>query len=780
MLVPLVLVLAAVAFMLARGVLLASLPDQDGVIEVRGLVAPVRVARDALAVPKIEAASLEDACFAQGFVHAQERYVQMDAMRRYASGRLAEVFGAALLSTDKRMRPNGFERKADEVLKRLPARHAALLRAYAAGVNEGLRRLGATPPEYALLQTPIKSWSERDSLLMQYAMWDMLAMNRNFELMIGTMRAALPEATVRFLTPDVSRFDVVPVGDDAWKYEVPGPEAVTPRQAEATPNAPGIDPDPFPLGSNAFAVAGRRSSTGGALLANDMHLPLRVPALWFRVSLSWNTGRLDGFSLPGVPGVVVGSNAKVAWGFTNLEGDFEDWIVVETDPRRPERYLVPGGGSEEFGRLVEQIDVARAASQRLELRETIWGPVVRNDAQGHPLVSRWIAHDTGHTNIDLFDLFTAETIESAVEAASSWQGPPQNVLIASKEGRIAWTVSGAIPTRAGFDGSFPVSWATEGTGWTGWIDESRRPRVIDPPAGVLYTANNRTLPLHDARLFGRAWASPNRAARIAERLAATEQHNETTLFAIQLDTARPSMDFYRGLALEACTGTGTPHPDATNIRAVLGSWNGTADADQRAFALLKRFRAQLRAKALSVLTDPCKKIDPQFRYSWFNDEEPLRTVLEARPPHLLPPGHTDWPALIRACLDDAIRDLNTAAPARGLDTAWGDLNRAKIEHPLSPALASIPGVRNLLDMPPVPLPGDGLSVRAQSSEFGASQRLVVSPSRESTAIAQLPGGQSGHFLSPHYRDQFEAWTAGTPTPLLPGPTVHSMSLVPAR
>lgn len=790
--IPLLIVLGAVGFMVARGVLLASLPDREGVIEVKGLTDPVRVTRDALAVPLIEAASLEDACFAEGFVHAQERFVAMDAMRRYAAGRLAEVYGTSMIETDRKMRANQFERRADEVLKRVPERHRALLRAYAAGVNEGVRRLGAPPPEYALLRVPIKAWAERDALLLQYTMWDMLALNRNFELMIGTMRAALPEASVRFLTPEVSRWDVVPPGDNWKEPPIPGVEDIKPLASDAPPAAPITalaaehnDQDPFPLGSNAFVVASNRSTTGSAILANDMHLPLKAPALWFRVSLVWPAGRLDGFSLPGVPGIVVGSNTNVAWGFTNVEGDFEDWIVVEPDAKNPERYRVPdagdlapeGGRTEEFGRLIEQIDVARAPAQRFEMRQTRWGPVARTDAQGRPLVTRWIAHDTDRTNMNQFDLFTAKTIEEATDAAASWGGPPQNVMIASKEGRIAWTVSGSVPIRSGFDGTYPVSWAKPGVGWTGWLDAKDKPRVIDPPSGVLFTANNRTLPVERSRTLGRAWASPDRAARISQVLAKREKHDEKSLLAIQLDTARAPMAFYKDLALEACKGTGAP-ANANEIRAVLESWNNTADADQRAFALLKRFRSQLRTKALAVLTEACKKVDAKFRYSWFNDEEPLRRVLEARPAHFLPPGVKDWDTLIRTALTDAVRDLETTQPKRGLETTWGDLNRAKIEHPLSTALAWLPAVRALLDFPSEPLPGDGLTVRAQSTEFGASQRLVVSPSHESSAIAQLPGGQSGHFLSPNYRDQFNAWLKGDPAPMLPGPSIKVLSLIP--
>ncbi len=326
-----------------------------------------------------------------------------------------------------------------------------------------------------------------------------------------------------------------------------------------------------------------------------------------------------------------------------------------------------------------------------------------------------------------------------------------------------------------------MAWSDATVGWTGWMKESDRPRVIDPASGVLFTANNRLLPVERARALGRAWASPARAARIGELLAAREKHDERSLLSIQLDTARAPMEFYRGLALEACGTEGDGALEERGaIEEVLKSWNGTADADQRGFALLKRFRAELLSRALRVFTARCEKVDAGFRYRWFNDEDPLRAVLEARPAHLLPPGEQDWGALIRGCLARAVHDLKTKEPRLGLGTTWGDLNRAKVEHPLSAALGRVPGVRALLDMPRVPLPGDGQSVRAQSAEFGASQRLVISPGREDQAIGQLPGGQSGHFLSPNYRDQFAAWVRGDATPLLPGQTVHTLTLTPGK
>lgn len=800
--IPLLLVLGAVGFMSARGVFIASLPSVRGSLKVSGLSSRADISRDGAGVVTVSGASFEDVCFAEGFVHAQERFAQMDSLRRYAAGRLAEMFGASALELDKRMRPNEFERRADELLRRLPERHRAALRAYALGVNEGVRLLGAPPPEHALLRAAVRPWLERDALLVQYAMWDTLAMDRGFELMTGTMLQALPGPLVRFLTTERTRWDRPLLGGrdpEPWALPIPGPEVINIREPSGgsppspdSPSSPTARAGPYrrldtdgdaPVGSNSFAVAGDRSVHGGAILANDMHLPLKVPAMWFRVRLVWGDRRLDGMSLPGVPGIVVGSNSRLAWGFTNVGGDFEDWILIETDTANPDRYKTPEG-SEEFGHVVYQIGVGgpwgdTGASIRLDLRTTRWGPVTRTDVKGRPLVPRWTAHDVERTNINLLDLFTARTLEEGVEAARSWFGPPQNVLIASDQGRIAWVVSGSIPVRTGVDGRSPASWAAPGTGWTGWLDEKERPLVIDPPGGALWTANNRTLSPERAEGIGHAWANAGRAARIGDLLGGRARHSEGDLLAIQLDTRDAQYDFYKALALEACAAADDPSP-FQHVEPVLAGWNGRADTDQAGFALLKKFRARLRSAVFGPLTAPCLILDPTFRYRWFNEEEPLRRLLEARPLHLLSSRYADWASLIRACLFEAVNELKDSPPRKGPATTWGELNRAAIEHPLSGALGWIPGMDRLLNMPPDPLPGDVNTVRVSTPSFGASQRLVVSPGREESGIAELPCGQSGHPLSVHYRDMQGAWVRGEATPLAPGAAVSILTLEPAR
>lgn len=797
---PAVLIVAAAAgIMYARAVLLGSMPTESGVIRVAGLGAAVRIERDRLGIPTLSGRDFEDVCQAEGFVHAQERFAQMDGLRRYASGRLAEVFGASMLERDKLMRPHGFERLADEVLKKLPESHRLALRAYARGVNQGLASLASPPPEYALLRVSPVLWQDRDSLLVQYAMWDLLALGAGFEKMVHVMRGSLPLPLVEFLTPPVTRFDAPLLGPPPSAADIPqlpSAESLNVGVANESMGTAGAgmasdrtsdDPmirwfnteDLVSAGSNSMAIAGNRSRTGSAILGNDMHLPLRVPAVWYRVSLRWTHGRLDGLSLPGVPGIVAGSNGSIAWGCTNVEGDFEDWIIIETDPADPDRYRTPEGGTEEFGRLVEQFEVRGGQSQRAEYRTTRWGPVSMTDFKGRALVARWIAQDSDRTNINIFNLFAARTIEEGVAAAASWYGPPQNVLLASSTGRIAWVVSGSIPKRTGFDGSYPVSWANKGVGWSGWLDEKDRPKVIDPPGGVLYTANQRTVAPAQALLLGRGWANPSRAARLADLLTppSAGPFDEATVHRIQLDTRRAQMDFYRDLAVAAADAA-PQDLELAGCRRVLAGWNGTADADQNAFALLKIFRNHLRSRILDWLTEPCIKADKSFRYRWFNEEEPIRQILEARPPHLLPPGHDNWEGFIRSALLDSVKTLGETGPKKGLETTWGEINRAKIEHPVASALAWIPGLSERINMPRDPLPGDGLSVRVQTAEFGASQRLAVSPGHEESGICVLPCGQSGHPLSPHYRDLHADWVNGHATPLLPGTAVTILTLEP--
>lgn len=754
-----------------------SLPRDRGTVAMASLAAPVVVEFDSLGVPQITGGSIDDVVRAQGFVHAQERFFQMDLARRAAAGELAALVGAIAIPSDREARRLGARRLAEHALAAAEAPHRTLLLAYAAGVNAGLADLRARPPEYLLLRATPEPWRAEDTFLVLYYFFTGLSFNHRFERALQVMRTALPTPVTEFLTPSTSRFDRPLLRSDTHDptggylpAPVP-PAAVVDLRAipRATFPRPVIRPPLLVSGSNNWVVAGRRSAHGGAVLANDTHLPLGVPNAYYRVELHWGDRTARGLSIAGAPGVILGASDDLAWGATNALADQTDLVVVEVDPGDSSRYRVPGG-TEPFERRVEHLAVRGANPLDLEVTATRWGPLVERDWRGRPLALRSTAHDPNGMNVAILDLLFAHSVAEAMSVLDRWGGPALNWLLADRMGAIGWVVSGPLPARAG-DGSAPASWALGAQ----WLGRRLGPRLLDPPDGWLVTANNRTVHASLAAELGRAWMSPARAYRIAELLRGTTLWNEHHLLAMQLDTRAPTHDVVRELVLEVVS------PETTDtllavVRRHAASWNGTADADQPGFRLLQAYYVALHEAVLGPLLAPAVALDSSFVYNWPLADEPLRRILEERPGHLLPAGYGDWPAFLRAVLEETTATIAGDPAAPALDAPWGEVNRAAIRHPLS----FLPFLGPRLNMPSDPLSGWANVVRASAPSYGAAVRFVVSPGLPDRGLLQTPGGQSGHFLSPHYRDAQRAWVQGLPARFTAGPTRTRYLLEPQR
>lgn len=774
----------------AQDPLATSLPRREGEVIVAGLADTVEIAHDGLGVPVIRGESFMDIVRGQGFVHAQERFFQMDLARRYAAGELAALVGPALVESDRRMRSRRLRLVAARILQRASDDEKNLLGAYVAGVNAGLNDLGAPPIEYSFLRATPKPWTAADSVLVILSLTDALHFNGAFEEALGVMAEALPAELVSFLTPSTTRFDSPlltrsgEVGrNDYSPQPIPGPDVVNLRAPAGIAAASAWPPDLSRIvgdsfdfyslaGSNNWAVAGSRSAHGGAMLANDPHLVLSVPGIWFRVELVTPDLHLTGVSLPGLPSIVAGSNGRLAWGLTNTTADFQDLIVIEISPDDPSLYRTPDG-YEPFEEIEDEIAVAGGEPIRITLLKTRWGIVDRFDHHGRPVVLKWIGLEPEMFNLTLFEMRRAQTLEDGVRMMRSWHGPSQNVLLASDDGRIAWVVSGYLPKRRGFSGKFPVSWADGDVRWDGALDERDRPSMIDPPGGVLYTANNRTIERDDADRLANFWAPGVRAARIAEMLGGRDQLTEHDLFTMQLDTRVVLFDFHRDLAIKVIDESGDEA--LAEVRAILAGWNGRADTDQQALSVLERFRRTLRQFVFAPLVAPCRALSPGFTYRWLMDEEPLRRLLEERLMHMLSPRYAGWNDLVLDALRTSVRSLR--AGFDGAIPPWGEINRARIEHPAASAAGPL---ARLLKMPRDPLPGHFYAVRVATPTFGASMRMVVSPGREDQGILHIPAGQSGHPLSPYFRNSHQSWLLGEPTPLRAGDLVSVFRLTPAK
>jgi penicillin amidase len=797
-LLALLLALGAGGFWL-RGRVRASLPQLDGARPLAGLSAAVTVERDARGVPTLRGASRLDVARGLGFVHAQERFFQMDLMRRRAAGELAELVGKPALDADRRVRVHRFRQRARAVVERAAAEERALLEAYAEGANAGLSALGAAPFEYVLLRRAPAPWRAEDGVLVALAMFLTLQDEEGrAESNLGLMADLLPAPLAVFLAPRGTEWDAPLLGEAFAVPALPGPDVLDlhrapPARAAAAGAAPAIVPAPARdesskaedaggdrvLGSNNWAVGGSATADGRAIVANDMHLGIGVPNTWFRASLSFHEGggtrRVTGVTLPGVGFVVVGSNGDVAWGFTNSYGDFGDLVVLE--PAGADAYRTPGG-PRELTRARETIRVRGAADETLVVEETIWGPVVDRDHRGRRRALRWVAHDPEGVNLAFLALERAASLDEAQRAASLAGIPHQNFVCADRAGRIGWTIMGRIPRRVGFDGRLPGSWADGARRWDGWLAPEEYPRIVDPPGGRIWTANARVV---DGRMLAvvgdGGYDLGARARQVRDGLRALERPWERDMLAVQLDDRALFLARWRELLLETLTAEAVAG-DARRgeLRRLVQDWGGRAAVDSAGYRIVRAFRAEVAERAFDPLTEACRRADARFKaFRTPQYEGPLWALLRERPLHLLSPAFRSWHELLLAAADATIAELLAHGP-RLADRTWGERNTPALRHPLSRAL---PLLSRWLDMPRIPIPGDAHMPRVQNGEEGASERLAVSPGREPDGYFMMPCGQSGHPLSPHYADGHGDWVLGRPVPFLPGPAVHTLRLVPA-
>jgi penicillin amidase len=768
----------------------ASLPQIDGEAPLAGLGAPATIERDAAGVPVIRGATRGDVARATGYAHAQDRLFQMDLLRRTGAGELAGLFGAGALEIDRKIRLHQFRKVAQAALAGLQPGDRALLEAYADGVNSGVDSLRARPFEYLLLGQAPEPWRAEDSVLVVHAMWlDLqgLVAARD-ELRRDRLAAVMPEVAYRFiLAPeptaeaalDGSRLPQMPIPTaaeydlrrlDRAIFERLEDEREKRLQSALVPGGRKLK-----VGSNNWAVAGSRARGGGALLANDMHLGLNVPNIWYRMRLVVEPEGLDvsGVSLPGVPLVVAGSNRHVAWGFTNSYGDFQDVIRLEPGPDA-DSYLTPAG-PRRFELAKETLAVAGGEAETFVVRKTIWGPVIdyEEDVQGHQIALAWAAHRPGATDMELLRLERATDLDAAAAIIGGAGMPGQNVLLADEHGRIGWVLSGRLPRRHGIDPSRSSGWHTEGSGWDGWIPRTESPRMLDPPGGFAWSANARVVGEAALALIGDGdYASGARARQIRDRLGALGRASVSDMLAIQLDDRADYVARWQPVFRQALARAGEVEAE----RLVAG-WSGHAAIDDAGYRLLRDFEQNVTARAFETIAAEAMARWPDFR--WLTPEpfgEVALRLVEERPLNLLDPRFADWDAWLADVATDTVRDL----PEQCVDLAactWGKVNNLAMRHPVSEGL---PFVSRFFDMPGDALPGDWSTPRAQGTGFGASERFAVSPGREAEGYLHMPGGQSGHPLSPFYRAGHEAWVRGEATPFLPGPAAHVLELTPAN
>jgi penicillin G amidase len=780
--------LILLALALVYGVLHASLPALDGTIAAPTLGAAVAIERDALGIPTVQAADRADLAYGTGFVHGQDRFFQMDLSRRLAAGELSELFGAVALEQDEKARTFRFRHLAVAVLAQATPEQRALIGAYTRGVNAALAGLGSRPWEYWLLGAAPVPWRDEDSVLVSYAMWwDLQYGGFERELLKRTVNAKLSgtecapgwKCALQFFYPPRTMWDS-PNGSSAAPpnaasgFDGLGVQEMRPQALATKMTAHSSD-----AGSNNWALAGRLSASGAALVASDMHLTLRVPTVWYRARLRVAAGaappglELNGLTLPGTPLLVAGSNGHVAWGFTNSYGKWLDLqqleclSVSDTELRTAE-------GSVPLTVAPEEIRVRGAASVVWPVRSADAGLLLQAHPEEHSCwFARWLALVPEATNFNLQSMETANSVDEVLALAPSIGIPHQNLIVGDREGHIAWTVFGRIPLESGQERL---------TGKGAWTSAAEHPHLVDPASGRLWTANAR--PIDDARdeaLLGADEAQSGagydlgaRAQQIRDDLAQLPPRaTPADMLRVQLDDRAVFLARWRALILELLDAQALrDHPRRDEFKRFIAQWNARASVDSVGYRLVRDFhdraeravwRMSLKGLGIAAQASP----PDQF-------EQALWELVSTRPPDKLAADYGSWRELLLGQIDASIVAL-TEDCGEFARCTWGAHHIVRIRHPLSGALSHL---ARFFDMPTLELPGDHDMPRVQDGAFGASERFAVSPGHEAQGYLHIAGGQSGHPLSPYYRAGFSAWASGEPLPFLPGSVQHRLLLEP--
>jgi penicillin G amidase len=789
----LLLVLVVLAFAIGWWLLHGSLPKLEGELALPGLTAPVSIQRDTLGVVTIDAANETDMARALGYVHAQERYFEMDLMRRTSAGELSELFGPIALKLDKERRVHRMRARVMANLDDFAGDKRAQLQAYTDGVNAGLDGLTVRPWPYLLLRQPPRRWELADSALTGYAMYFDLQDSQNTrELALWKIKSTVPPALYALLTHDGTEWDAPLFGTARGNASLPGADELdlaklaVPTTKELAPLSEKGTP-----GSNNWAVSGALTADGRAIVADDMHLGLRAPNIWFRARLRYPDARaaggkvdVSGFTLPGMPVVVVGSNSRIAWGFTNSYGDWADWAEI------PDCRGAVGDcqGWKEFH---EPIKVAGDETVDFVVRETSWGPALHKTRDGQALALRWTPQLPGSLRVSFGDLAIAKDVSAAFAVADRSGIPAQNFVVADSTGKIAWRVIGGFPQRnPACNGIEPernviVSNAViaPGTAETGtptactpWLtDTTASPRLIDPPSQRIWTANNRTLDDAGLKLAGDGgYALGARAKQIRDDLFAKNRFNERDLLAIQLDDRALFLE--RWWQLLQSQSKKRDQPALAALAKAGSSWQGRATPDSVSYRIVRAWRLAVHTRVADGLTAPAQvALGEDFVMPDLPQlEGVVWPLLTERPANLLPRRFASWDALLEDAARQVRDDLTEQGPLE--QRTWGERNTAKICHPLANALPAF--LKSTLCMPADQLRGDSAMPRVQGPSFGASERMVVSPGHEADGIIHMPGGQSGNPLSPFWGAGHDDWVQGRPTPFLPGKAEYTLTLKP--
>lgn len=778
-----VLAILAGAAAYAWFVAYSALPQLDGRLQISGLSAAVTVTRDSHGVPDIEASSLEDLFFAQGYVTAQDRLWQMDVMRRYGAGELSEILGEDRLKIDREQRILGLRAAARRSLQMAGPRDHAFLEAYARGVNAYIGTHGhRLPIEFRILGYAPKPWLAEDSVVIANVMVKDLNYQYFFDALAREKILAKlgPELTADLYVnrswhdrpPTVLRDDLAEPqnntgdSDDDDDDDDSGPDnSVT--QTASPPHAPQSLPveaqpvEDSPInGSNDWVISGVHTVTGKPLLANDMHLGHQMPNLWYEAHLHAGTFDVAGVTLPGMPYVIVGHNQRIAWGFTNVGPTVTD-VYIENLNQQGE-YQIPGGWMKPEHR-VEIVHVKGKPDVTVDVKNTRHGPIIAELVPGEtrPLALRWTLYDG--LRMPFFDVNAAQNWEEFRHAFSQLDAPGQNVVYADVDGNIGYQATGKIPIRAAGDGSLPVSGADNAHEWVSYIPFERLPSIYNPPSGIIATANGRITPDGYPNSISMEWEAPWRTERIYHVLESGRRFSAADMLALENDIHSEADLFAAERLVYAVDHASKPLARAKQAADLMRGWDGRMLASSAAPTITEKSMRELQRLLLepklgSAPADPAKQDEVLSwkTYAWEMQSVWLENILIHHPRSWLPDQYANYDELLTAAVEATVN--SPQAPKDLASWRWGAFNAVEIQHPI---LGKIPVLKYWAGPGVQEQSGSGYTVKAVTRHHGPSERFIANLADLDQSMLNTVTGQSGNFLSRSYMDQWKAWYEGT-------------------
>jgi penicillin amidase len=750
---------------------------QQNAVQIKGIKDRITIRRDERGIPYIEAQNDEDLYFGQGYATAADRLWQMDLFRRTARGELAEVLGVGprniAIEQDKLHRTYGFAQAAEAEFANASPRSRMMLEAYARGVNAYATSLDpkSMPPEFQILQYSFRPWTPADSLVLVKIFFEALSDTWRLDIMRQAMSVLPPEKRAELL-PEISPIDVLVVGKDTQskpaarlKAEPVSPEvlarlAYNQEIAAGALARIGLDTDEL-AASNNWVVSGNHTVTGKPLLANDPHLSPTAPSIWHMVHLTAPGVRVAGVVMPGMLGVILGHNDRIAWGFTNVGPDVQDLYIEKFNPENPKQYQTPSGWQDAVIRR-EEIKVRKGIGSsehdvvNHDVTVTRHGPIIF-EGDGKRYALRWTAVDPSKNNPD--PTYSMNRVRNWTEfnaALDSFTAPTQNIVYADVDGHIGYHAAGVVPIRKSGDGSVPYNGSTDAGEWTSYIPMSKMPALYDPPSGIIVTANQRIVGTDYPYFLSRHWAQPYRARRILDLLSEKPKLTSEDFRRILGDVYSIAGVSFTREAVKLLRSKVTPADE--KLKASLDAfekWDGRVNAESTAAPLMAHLRLAFRSKILTAAMGQ----ELVRNYQWNNFDTTLDRVIKEQPAAWLPREFASYSDLLRACYDEAISTLTKSLGPDETKWTWGEMTKARFPHPLGAA----PLIGAQFTIPPFPQNGTGGFIGATVNVGqGVSMRLIADPSDWDKTQQGIALGESGSPKSPHWSDQLADWRAVTP------------------